>query len=180
MVLNLFWIELLKNMKKLTRNRRLIIKFKSLFIPDGPHGDRKRGKLYEPYMKSYGENFKVATQAFIFNPNGLSVGNHVYIGFSTYLGQGEISLDDEVLIGNFVSITASNHLSKDESFRFGGYEAKPIHVGRGSWVAANSSILAGVEVGRYCVIAAGSVVTKNVKDFAIVGGIPAKFIKSTK
>ena len=40
-------------MKKLTSFRRKIMKIKMIFIPDGPDGDRKRGKLYEPYLKSY-------------------------------------------------------------------------------------------------------------------------------
>ena len=86
------------------------MKWRLLFVPDGPLGDRTRGRLYEPFLKSYGKNFKVGSQAFIFNPNGLTVGNDVYIGFNAYLGQGDITLKDEVLIGNFVSITASNHL----------------------------------------------------------------------
>ncbi|MBX9448449.1 MAG: acyltransferase [Taibaiella sp.] len=134
------------------------------------------GKLYEPYLKSYGKNFKVASQAYIFNPNGLEVGDNVYIGFNTYLGQGEIKLDDEVLIGNFVSITASNHLMKGDSFRFGGFKAEPIYIGRGTWIGAQSAITAGVRIGRSCLIAAGSIVTKSVEDRIVVGGVPAKKI----
>lgn len=165
-------------MKKMTRWARLFMKWKMLFIPDGPLGDRARGKLYEPFLKSYGENFKVASQAFIFNPNGLSVGSHVYIGFNSYLGQGEVFLEDEVLIGNFVSITATNHTMRGESFRFGGFKAEPIYVGKGTWIAAHCSITAGVKIGNCCVVAAGSVVTKSVEDKLIVGGVPARVISS--
>lgn len=165
-------------MKKLTKFARLKMKWKMFLIPDGPLGDRARGKLYEPYLKSYGDNFKVASQAFIFNPNGLSVGNHVYIGFNTYLGQGEIELENEVLIGNFVSITASNHLMKDDSFRFGGFQAAQITIGRGTWIGAQSAITAGVSIGKSCLVAAGSVVTKSVEDNLVVGGIPAKQIST--
>ncbi|BDD06969.1 acyltransferase [Aureibacter tunicatorum] len=164
-------------MKKMTKYARLYMKFRNFFIPDGPHGDRARGKLYEPYLKSYGENFKVASNAFIFNPNGLSVGNHVYIGFGSYLGQGEINLHDEVLIGNFVSLTASNHLRKGNSFRFGGFRAEPIYIGAGSWIAAQSSITAGVYLGNQCLVAAGSVVTKSFSENTVIGGIPAKEIR---
>ncbi|WP_159018813.1 acyltransferase [Algibacter sp. L3A6] len=165
-------------MKKITNFWRRYIKLRGLFIPDGPYGDRKRGKLYEPFLKSYGENFKVGSQAFIFNPNGLTVGNHVYIGFNTYLGQGEIELKDEVLIGNFVSITASNHLRKGHSFRFGGYEAKKIEIGVGTWIAAQSSVTAGVAIGDGSLVAAGSVVTKSFGNNVVIGGIPAKEIKN--
>jgi maltose O-acetyltransferase len=163
-------------MKKLTKRGRIKIKWRMLFLPDGPDGDRDRGKLYEPYLNNYGENFKVASQAFIFNPNGLSVGNHVYIGFGSYLGQGEIDLSDEVLIGNFVSITASNHLIKDDSFRFGGYKAERIIIGKGTWIGSQSSITAGVKIGCSCLIASGAVVTKSFSDGFIIGGVPAKKI----
>ena len=163
-------------MKTITKWARIKIKWKSLLIPDGPLGDRARGKLYEPYLKSYGKNFKMGSQAFIFNPNGLEVGNDVYIGFNSYLGQGEVKLEDEVLIGNFVSITASNHLIKGDSFRFGGYKAESITIGRGSWIGAQSAITAGVSIGKSCLVAAGSIVTKSVNDSMVVGGVPAKEI----
>lgn len=165
-------------MKSMTKFDRLMIKFKMLFIPDGPHGDRARGKLYEPYMKKVGNNFKVASQAFIYNPNGLEAGDNVYIGFGSYLGEGEITLDDEVLIGNFVSITASNHLKENGSYRFGGYEAKPVNIGKGVWLAAHSSIMAGVNIGRGSLVAAGAVVTKSFGSGKVIGGVPAKQISS--
>lgn len=148
-----------------------------MLIPDGPAGDRKRGKLYEPFLKKHGVNFKLASQAMIFNPNGLEVGNHVYIGFNSYIGQGEVILNDEVLIGNFVSLTASNHLRKNDSYRFGGFEAKTIVVGKGTWIGANSCILAGVNIGKGCLVAAGAVVNKSFSDNLIIGGIPAKILR---
>jgi len=160
----------------LTKWNRLKIKLLGIFIPDGPDGDRSRGKLYEPYLKAYGENFKVACQVLIYNPNGLSVGNHVYIGFNSYLGQGQITLKDEVLIGNFVSITASNHLKENNSYRFGGYDAKPVVINKGSWLGAHSCILAGVTIGESSLVAAGSVVTKSFKNNSTIAGIPAKLI----
>ena len=164
-------------MKKINKFHRIKIKLLSLLIPDGPIGDVSRGNLYKPFLKSFGVNFKIASNVFIFNPNELKVGNDVYIGFNSYLGQGEIELEDEVLIGNFVSITASNHLSKNNSYRFGGYEAKKILIKKGAWLAANSSILAGVTVGSGALVAAGSVVTKDIESNSIYGGVPAKKIK---
>lgn len=165
-------------MKKVTKFARLKIKWLMIFIPDGPVGDRTRGKLYEPYLKSFGKNFKIGSQAFIFNPNGLVVGHDVYIGFNSYLGNGEIILHDEVLIGNFVSLTASNHLIKNDSFRFGGYKAELIEIGKGTWIGAHSVITAGVVIGTSCLIAAGAVVTKSFNDSLVVGGVPAKKITS--
>lgn len=161
-------------MKTMNKWARLSMKLRMLFIPDGPHGDRARGKLYEPYLNEVGENFKIGSQAFIYNPNGLKVGNHVYIGFNTYLGQGEIELDDEVIIGNFVSITASNHLLKDNSFRFGGFSTNSIKIGYGTWIGAHSCITAGVSIGKSSLVGAGAVVTKSFEEGSIIVGVPAK------
>jgi acetyltransferase-like isoleucine patch superfamily enzyme len=157
---------------------RIAIKWANLFIPDGPYGDKYRGLLYKPFLKECGDNFKVASQAFIFNPAGLSVGDHVYIGFNTYLGEGNITLESEVLIGNSASLTASNHTKKNGSYRFGGFEAKDIVVKKGAWIAGNSSIMAGVTVGEGALVASSAVVTKDVTAHTTVGGVPAKEIKS--
>lgn len=163
-------------MKKMTPFWRLAVRWLSLFAPPGPHGDRWRGRLYEPFLRSCGENFKVGYHAFIFNPNGLSVGKHVYVGVGTYLGQGEVELDDEVLIGNGVSITASNHLRKNGSYRFGGYKAEPVKIGKGAWIAAHVSITAGCSIGAGTLVGAGAVVTKSFGDDLIVVGVPARAI----
>ena len=160
----------------MTKWSRLKIKILNLFIVDGPDGDRSRGRLLEPYLKAFGKNFKVGSQAFIFNPKDLVVGDNVYIGFNSYLGQGEIELEDEVLIGNFVSITASNHLMKGDSFRFGGYKGEKIRIGYGTWIGALSSITSGVSIGKSCLVAAGSVVTHSFEDDQMIGGVPAKVI----
>mgnify|MGYP006167290865 CR=1 FL=1 len=153
---------------------RIIVKLLSMFIPDGPHGDLLRGKLMKPFLKACGSNFKIASQAFIFNPGGLSVGDNVYIGFNSYLGQGELVFEDEVLIGNGVSITASNHLKNNGSYRFSGFDPQRITIKRGAWIAANASILAGVTIGSGACIGAGAVVTKDVPDDKIYIGVPAK------
>lgn len=166
-------------MKEFTKIKRLILTIRRNFITEGPNGDRKRGKLYEPYLKSCGKNFKLGTNAFIYNPNGMVVGNDVYIGFNSYIGQGKVFLDDEVLIGNFVSITPSNHLRKENSFRFGGYHAESIRIGKGTWIGAHACILASVEIGSGCLIAAGSVVTKTIKENnKLIAGVPARIIKN--
>jgi len=153
------------------------MKLRMFILPDGPHGDIARGNLYRPYMKSCGRNFKVGTNAYIYNPNGLSVGDNVYIGFNSYLGQGEINLADEVLVGNFVSITASNHISQGKSFRFGGFEMIPISIGPGTWLAAHVCIMPGVNIGEGCLVAAGSIVTRSFEEERlIIAGVPAEKI----
>ena len=53
----------------------------------------------------------------------------------------------------------------------------PIRIGKGVWIGANATVLAGVTIGDHAVVAAGAVVTKDVPARAIVGGVPARFIK---
>jgi len=164
-------------MKKLNSFNRIILKLRFLFIPDGRFGDARRGELYAPFFKKSESNLKVATQVFFYNPNKISVGKNVYIGFNSYVGEGDLELEDEVIIGNFVSITPSNHLRKNNSYRFGGHKAEKIKIGRGTWLGGSSVITAGVEIGSGCIVAAGSVVTKSFGDNLVIGGIPAKIIK---
>ncbi len=156
------------------------MKLRAAFVPDGSAGDRQRGRLYEPFLRAHGDNFKVASAAFIYHPNGLTVGHHVYIGFGSYLGQGEIHLEDEVLIGNHAVIVASNHLRKAGSYRFGGFRAEPVHIGRGTWIAGHAVVTAGVTIGRGCLVAGGAVVTQDFGDDLIIGGVPARAIGSAK
>lgn len=156
---------------------RILVKICAMFLPDGPHGDALRGRIMRPFLNECGVNLKIASQAFIFNPSGLTVGDNVYIGFNSYLGQGEIVLEDQVLIGNGVSITASNHLKKNGSYRFGGFEPKKIIIKKGAWLAANTSILGGVTIGEGACVAAGAVVTKDIPAHKIVIGVAAKEIE---
>ena len=150
------------------------MRWRNLLIPPGPDGDFRRGELYRPHLKACGKNFKVAEQSFIYSPEQLTVGDHVYVGFCTYLGNGPICLEDEVLIGNHVSITAANHLPQEGSYRFGGSKPEAIHIGKGTWIGAHACITAGVRIGRGCLIAAGSVVTRDVPDECTVAGVPAR------
>lgn len=154
--------------------QRLFLKLRSGIIPSGPDGDLARGKLYKPYLKKCGSNFKVAESAFIYSPERLEVGDNVYIGYCSYLGNGGVVLADEVLIGNHVSITPSNHLAKKGSYRFGGSEYSEIKIGKGTWIAAHSCITAGVTIGSGSLVAAGAVITKSFPDNVIVAGVPAK------
>jgi len=154
-----------------------IIKVISSFLPPIDLGAKIKGWLYKPFLKKCGKNFMVPWRTYIFNPNRLSVGDNVYLGYNSYYGQGDIIIKDNVLIGPFVSVTATNHTQKEGSFRFGEYIAKPIVIENNVWIGAHVCVLAGVKIGKGSVIAAGAVVAKNIPGKVIAGGIPAKVIK---
>lgn len=139
-----------------------------------------RGKLARKVLNDCGENLKISSNVNIYNPQNVSVGKNVYIGYNTYLGGGEIRLEDEVIIGPFCSIVAGNHTMKNESYRFGPYDYGKIEIGRGTWLGSHCVITSNVKIGKGCIVAAGSVVTKDIEDFSVVGGVPAKLIKKVK
>ena len=157
--------------------QRMLLKFYWLTLPSGPFGDLCRGNSYRKHILGCGKNFKVGESAYIYSPEKLSVGDDVYIGFTSYLGNGTINIGSEVLIGNHVSITPSNHLLKEGSFRFGGSDDRGITICDGVWIGAHACLLAGVTIGTGSLVAAGAVVTRSVPEGVVVAGVPAKIIK---
>lgn len=114
---------------------------------------------------------------------GLKIGNNSSIGPYSYIGcSGFIEIGDNVMMSPRVSIYAENHLfdRPELSIKEQGVKREFVKIEDDCWIAANTIILAGVTIGRGSVIAAGSVVTKDVPPYSIVGGVPAKIIKSRK
>ncbi len=126
---------------------------------------------------------QIDASTIIFIPFHTNFGRHIRIGKNvfinhacTFLDLGGITIEDDVLIGPKVSLITENHPVNPIERKI--LELKPIVIKRNAWIAANATILAGVTVGENSVVAAGAVVTKDVPDNTVYGGIPAKFIKS--
>ncbi len=92
---------------------------------------------------------------------------------------GKIIIGNSVMVGPNTIIRASNHKFEDSSIdiRLQGQTGGEIIIGDDVWIAANVVILPGVKIGSHSVIAAGAVVTKNVPDYSVAGGVPAKLIR---
>lgn len=110
----------------------------------------------------------------------LILGNHVDLAWGVLITSGGgVEIGDRTLVGYGTKILSTNHvipLNHGEIFS-AGHEKKKVKIGKDVWIGANCVIVAGVEIGDGAVIAAGSVVTKDVKQFTIVGGVPAKVIR---
>lgn len=106
----------------------------------------------------------------------IKLGKNVFINscccFQDHAG---IEIGDGTLIGHQVVIATLNHaqdpLSRADMF------PKPVKIGKNVWIGAHATILPGVTIGDNAIIAAGAVVTKDVENNAVVGGVPAKKIK---
>ena len=91
---------------------------------------------------------------------------------------GGITIEDDVLIGPKVNLITENHPVEPANRKV--LVVKPIVIKRNAWISAGATILPGVTVGENAVVAAGAVVTKDVPANTVVGGIPAKVIKTIK
>lgn len=106
------------------------------------------------------------------------IGHHTLIGMRNTL-IGPLTVGNHVILAQNVVLSGLNHRYEDTSMPISlqGVNKNEIIIEDDSWIGANSVITAGVHVGRHAVVAAGSVVTKDVPPFTIVGGCPAKVIK---
>ena len=95
---------------------------------------------------------------------------------------GEIIIGNDVMIAQNVVLRASDHAFSDTSkpICYQGHTGGRIVVGDGCWIAANSVITRNVTIGEHSIVGAGSVVTKDVEPYSIVGGVPAKLIKKRR
>ncbi len=111
-------------------------------------------------------------------------GSDLFIGRNVFINQnctiydiGGVDIGDDVMIGPNVSIITSGH-PLEPSRRRTGVVAKPIKIERNVWIGAGAIVIGGVTVGENSVIGAGSVVTRDVPPDTLVGGNPARVIRS--
>ena len=122
------------------------------------------------------ESVDVFTPLYINYGKHTKIGKNVFINFDCiFLDLGGITIEDGVLIAPKVSLLSEGHpVSPDKRHSL---VPKHIHIKKNAWIGANATILQGVTIGENSVVAAGSVVSKDVPDNVIVGGAPAKIIK---
>lgn len=112
---------------------------------------------------------------------GLVVGAGSAIGALSWIGaSGHVTIGTDVLIGPRVTILPENHVfqSVDQTIKSQGVARARVVIEEDCWIGSGAVILAGVRIGRGSIVAAGAVVAKDVPPFTIVGGVPARVIKS--
>lgn len=114
-----------------------------------------------------------------------AIGKNIFISNNSSIGEGsflqdvgKISIGDDVLMGLECMIFTSNHgIRKDDKIRLQEKKIKNVKINDDVWIGSRSIIMPGVEIGKGAVIAAGAIVTKDVPEYSICAGIPAKVIK---
>ncbi len=119
--------------------------------------------LFPPFYTDFGKN--------------IHIGKNVFVNSCcNFQDQGGIFIKDGALIGHKVVLATINHGYAPENRQL-NYPA-PIVIGKNVWIGSSSTILQGVTIGDDAIVAAGAVVTRDVAPGTIVGGVPAKFIKT--
>lgn len=107
--------------------------------------------------------------------NRVKFGTGVFINHSAILSaSGGIEFEDGVMLAPGVHIATINH---DMNERHTKYTYGKVIIQKNAWIGIGATLCPGVTVGKYAVVAAGAVVTKDVPDYAVVGGVPAKVIR---
>ncbi len=119
-------------------------------------------RMFPPFSADFGKN--------------ITFGKDVFVNAGCrFQDQGGIRIGDGVMIGHNVVIATINHDLDPKMARKNRYA--PVTVCDHAWIGSNATILPGVTVGEWAVVAAGAVVTKDVEPYTVVGGVPAKVIK---
>ena len=127
--------------------------------------------------KSVGEGFGLFPPFYTDFGKNITIGRNVFINAGCkFQDQGGIVIEEGALIGHNVVLATLNH-DLDPAKRQQLHPA-PIHIGKRVWIGANATVTQGVSIGDNSVVAAGAVVNRDVPPNTIVGGVPAKVIRT--
>ena len=140
--------------------------------------DEVRALFSELIGKKVDDSFVLIPPFYTTGGIDISVGLNVFVNQNcTFYDLGGLDIADDVMIGPNVSIVTSGH-PIEPSQRRTSVIAKPIVIERNVWIAAGATIIGGVTIGENSVVAAGSVVTKDVPQNTLVAGNPARVLRS--
>lgn len=139
--------------------------------------DEIRALFSELIGRKVDESFLLIPPFYTAGGNEIRVGRNVFVNQNcTFYDLGGLDIGDDVMIGPNVSIITTGH-PLESSQRRAVTIGKPIAIERNVWIAAGATVIGGVTIGENSVVAAGSVVTKDVPPNALVGGNPARVIR---
>jgi acetyltransferase-like isoleucine patch superfamily enzyme len=140
--------------------------------------DQVRALFSRLIGKPVDESFILIPPFYTAGGDEIRIGRNVFVNQNcTFYDLGGLDLADEVMIGPNVSLITTGH-ALDPAQRRAVTIGKPIAIGRNVWIAAGATVIGGVTVGENSVVAAGAVVTRDVPPNTLVGGNPARVIRS--
>lgn len=140
-------------------------------LPDDPSYTRYLEELFQRSL----EDIRILTPFICDFGNRVTFGKGVFINHSAILSaSGGIEFQDGVMLAPGVRIATINHDMKE---RHSIYTYGKVSIHKNAWIGMGATICPGVTIGKYAVVGAGAVVTKDVPDYAVVVGAPAKIIR---
>ena len=136
--------------------------------------------MFAKMFISAGKNINIQRNATI--ATNIQIGNNSGIGRNCVIGKGTIIGDDVMMGPEVIVYTNSHNFSRTDipMINQGYTEHEPVKIGNDVWIGSRVAIMPGVTIGNGVVIGTGAVVTKDVPDYAVVGGVPAKIIRMRK
>lgn len=139
-------------------------------------GTYLRRAFYQLVLPRCGAGASLSFGAIFSHPTA-EVGRHVYVG--PYCSLGNITLEDDVLLGSYISVTNGGKQHGidrlDIPIREQSGQWPRVTIGRDTWIGDRAVVMANV--GAHCVVGAGSVVTRPIPDYAIAMGVPARVVR---
>ena len=139
-----------------------------------PFTDEWSSLMKELFYNQIGENSVVNNGLTVVLPKNVTIGSGVTVmNGALMMAAGGITIEDKVLIAANVKLITNNHDPYERDI----LTCRPILIKEGAWVGAGATILPGITVGKYAIVGSDSVVTKDIPDYAVAVGTPAKVIK---
>ena len=153
------------------RNTQLIFRINHTM----PFTEEYDSLVKELFGDRIGEGTRITAPFNLVASEHMRIGKNVYIG-GNLLGmcRGGIEIEDDAMLAANVSLVSNNHDLYDRAVLL----CRPVKVCKGAWIGAGAQIMPGVRVGKYAVVGAGSIVTKDVEDYQVVVGNPARPIRT--
>jgi len=181
---------------------QLLARYSAACYEDTTAGARARRVILRAICKSFGNGVKIGVGVLVLHPHTFEIGDAVFIGNQTFL-QGrhdgrcvigahtwigpqsyfdcrDMELGEYVGWGPGAKVLGSEHTGEPANVPIIQTDLviKPVRVGNGADIGVNAVLLPGVSVGEGAIVGAGAVVTKDVAPYAVVAGVPAKFLRS--
>lgn len=132
--------------------------------------------FYQLLGAKIGNRSIICRRADILFPKGLKIGENVAVGWFVHMdARAGIYIDSNTNISSYTKFITGSHNIDDKKFTA---EFKSIRIGRNVWIGTGATVLQGVNIGDGSIVAAGAVVTKDIPEYEVWGGIPARFIRN--
>lgn len=165
----------------LTEDRLMARKFSRVYNDTLETEQKSRTKLIKNIFGSCGKNFTIEPDFRFDYGYNIFIGENFYANFNcVILDVCKVLIGNNCMIGPGVHIYTATHPLDPDDRNSGKEYGKPVNIGNNVWIGGSAIINPGVTIGNNAVIASGSVVTKDVPESTVVGGNPAKVIKSIK